>query len=125
MSTDTTTTPAPQAASFEQLDTCLIGASSDFILSCQKQKLTLDQAVAARHHASGAMVYASWNGATKVASWTVLAGRSSGSVSPVRSARKRGFETAISVPSKGPFFSVEARDAKGRRLATSPVTKLS
>jgi outer membrane protein assembly factor BamB len=82
-------------------------------------------AVAARRHAHGAMVYASWNGATEIASWTVLAGRSSGSVSPVRSERKRGFETAISVPSRGPFFSVEARDASGRRLATSPVTKLS
>ena len=82
-------------------------------------------AVAARHHADGAMVYASWNGATEVASWTVLTGRSSGSLTPARTARKRGFETAISVPGKGPYFAVEARDASGRRLATSLVTKLS
>lgn len=82
-------------------------------------------AVAARHHAHGALVYASWNGATDVASWTVLAGRSSGSLSQAGTARKHGFETAIPVPAKGPYFAVEARDAKGRVLRTSPVTKLA
>ena len=82
-------------------------------------------AAAARHHAGGAMLYASWNGATEVASWTALAGRTSGSLTQVGAARKHGFETAIPVASKGPFFAVEARDAKGRRLRTSPVTKLA
>jgi Arylsulfotransferase (ASST) len=82
-------------------------------------------AIAVRRHGSGAIAYVSWNGATEVASWTVLAGRHGGSVAQVGSARKHGFETAIPVASKGPFFSVEARDAKGRRLGTSPVTKLS
>ena len=32
-------------------------------------------AAAARHRSGGATVYASWNGATEVASWTVFAGR--------------------------------------------------
>lgn len=82
-------------------------------------------AAAARRHAGGAIVYASWNGATEVASWSVQAGRSSGSLTQVGAARKNGFETAIPVGSHGPFFAVEARDAKGRRLATSPVTKLA
>ncbi len=82
-------------------------------------------AVAARHHGSGAAVFASWNGATEVGSWTVLAGRSPGSLSQAGSARKRGFETVIPVASKGPYFAVEARDAKGRHLGTSPVTKLA
>ena len=81
-------------------------------------------AVAARHHASGAMVYASWNGATEVASWTVLTGRSAGSLAPAKSAPKRGFETAISVRGKGPYFAVEARDSRGRHLGTSPAAKL-
>jgi len=47
MSENTTGAIENTAASFEQLETCLIGASSDFIVACQKQKLTLDQAVAA------------------------------------------------------------------------------
>ncbi|MGI9005117.1 MAG: arylsulfotransferase family protein [Streptosporangiaceae bacterium] len=82
-------------------------------------------AAAARHHAGGAMVYASWNGATEVASWAVLAGRTSSTLTQVGAAHKHGFETAIPVRAKGPFFAAEARDAKGRRLSASPVTKLA
>jgi hypothetical protein len=80
-------------------------------------------AVAARHRAGGATVYASWNGATAVKSWTVLAGRAQTSLARIGSAPKSGFETAIAVRSKGPYFAVQALDAKGRALSTSlPVT---
>lgn len=76
-------------------------------------------AVAARHRSGGTTVYASWNGATEVASWTVYAGRDQGSLAAVGSAPKSGFETAIAVRSKGPCFAAEARDAKGHALARS------
>jgi Arylsulfotransferase (ASST) len=76
-------------------------------------------AVAARRRPGGATVYASWNGATDVASWSVLAGRAPTSLARVGAARKSGFETAIAVPSKGPYFGVEARDAKSRVLSRS------
>jgi hypothetical protein len=60
-------------------------------------------------------VYASWNGATTVARWQVLAG-----ANVVATAPRTGFETAIAVPAgtTGPF-AVRALDAGGRTLATS------
>jgi hypothetical protein len=82
-------------------------------------------AVAARRRPSGAMVYASWNGATEVASWRVLAGKAKNALAPVASARKSGFETAIAVRSKGPYFAAEARDAKGHVLARSNPVKIT
>ncbi len=81
-------------------------------------------AVAARHRSGGATVYASWNGATEVKSWAVLAGKASSNLSEVGSARKAGFETAMSVPNRGPWFAVEARDAKGRVLGRSRTVKI-
>jgi hypothetical protein len=76
-------------------------------------------AVAARRRPGGSTVYASWNGATEVASWSVLAGAAQTRLTRVRAAPKSGFETAIAVPRKGPYFAVEARDAKGRALSRS------
>jgi len=62
----------------------------------------------------GGVLYVSWNGATEVARWQVLA---SGSV--VAGARKSGFETQIPVSSTASSFTVRALDAHGRTLATS------
>ena len=82
-------------------------------------------AAAARHRTGGATVYASWNGATDVRSWAVLAGPTRTSLTSVGTASKTGFETAISVPSKGPYFAVQARNAKGQVLSKSAVVKIS
>jgi hypothetical protein len=79
---------------------------------------------AARHRSGGATVYASWNGATSVASWRVFAGKSRSALHEVGSGRRSGFETAIAVRSKGPYFAVEARDAKGKVLAKSAPVKI-
>jgi hypothetical protein len=43
-------------------------------------------------------VYASWNGATQVVSWRVLAGAATSALRPVAAARNRTFETAIRTP---------------------------
>ena len=82
-------------------------------------------AVAARRRSGGATVYASWNGATEVASWNVLAGRTQSSLIAVNSASKNGFETAIPVSNKGPYFAVEPRDATGHVLSRSRPVKVS
>jgi hypothetical protein len=63
--------------------------------------------------AADGAVYASWNGATEVARWQVLAG-----AKVVASARRTGFETRIPVTGAGPF-TVRALDATGRALGTS------
>lgn len=64
-------------------------------------------------------VYASWNGATGVATWEALAGPSVDALEPVGSAPREGFETAITMQSEGPYFAVRALDAAGDVLGTS------
>jgi Arylsulfotransferase (ASST) len=68
-------------------------------------------------------VYASWNGATQVASWRVLAGGSSHALAPIAAAPRGGFETAIAVPGAQAFVAVQALDASGAVLGTSPTIK--
>jgi hypothetical protein len=68
-------------------------------------------------------VYASWNGATTVASWRVLAGASSATLAPAASAPKGGFETAISTPGQPAYVAVQALDAAGNVLGTSHIIK--
>jgi hypothetical protein len=77
-------------------------------------------AVAAASGPDGSMtVYASWNGATDVASWDALAGSSAATLDVVGTAPRDGFETAISVHSFAPLVAVQARDLAGHILAAS------
>jgi Arylsulfotransferase (ASST) len=63
-------------------------------------------------------VYASWNGATGVQAWRVLAGPSSSALQALATARKQGFETEVRIPSE-PYVSVQALNSAGRVLGTS------
>ena len=74
---------------------------------------------AVRNNGGKATVYASWDGATQVASWRVLAGSSTGSLKGVASKTKNGFETAI--PLSGTFraYKVQALDSSHHVLGTS------
>ncbi len=70
-------------------------------------------------------LYTSWNGATEVATWQVLAGPSPVRMKPVGAAAPReGFETAITVNTAEPYIGVQARDGSGRVLGTSKAIKL-
>jgi hypothetical protein len=80
--------------------------------------------VAAKSSGGGSLsVSVSWNGATRVASWRVLAGASSGSLTPVASTAKSGFQTTVTAPSAGPYVAVQALDGSGNVLAVSPTVK--
>ncbi|HXB15948.1 MAG TPA: arylsulfotransferase family protein [Solirubrobacteraceae bacterium] len=80
-------------------------------------------ALAAKASGGGLSVAVSWNGATEVASWRVLAGSSASALSPAASAAKRGFETTIAVPGKGPWVKVEALDPQGNAIGASATVK--
>jgi Arylsulfotransferase (ASST) len=69
----------------------------------------------------GGVLYASWNGATLVSSWRVLAGADPSALSPVAQVARGGFETAITLPAGtvGPDVSVQALDGAGRVLGAS------
>ncbi|MGH3188561.1 MAG: arylsulfotransferase family protein [Streptosporangiaceae bacterium] len=71
------------------------------------------------NQAGGSTVYASWNGATELASWTVLAGKTSIDLTQVGSQPHSGFESTITVNTDGPYFAVTAHDASGGVLGRS------
>lgn len=64
------------------------------------------------------IVAASWNGATSVAGWRVLTGRTDAGLSAVTTVAREGFETTVQVPA-APNVAVQALDASGAVLATS------
>lgn len=76
-------------------------------------------AAAATPTANGTTVYASWNGATQIATWRVLAGPTPRSLSVVAQRPYNGFETGIATSSTAPYFAVQALDAGGQVLGTS------
>jgi hypothetical protein len=73
----------------------------------------------------GIVAYASWNGATAVASWRLLAGADPHALAPVASAPRTGFETAISASSSGAYLAVQALNASGAVLGFSAPVALS
>jgi hypothetical protein len=63
-------------------------------------------------------VAVSWNGATEVATWRVLAGDDADDLEPVAEAGKDGFETIIRIE-RAAAVAVEALDASGEVLERS------
>jgi hypothetical protein len=74
-----------------------------------------------------ATAYASWNGATGVAAWRVLAGARPDALAAVAEAPRTSFETAITLPAGvvGPYATVQALDAAGAVLGTASAARLS
>ena len=66
-------------------------------------------------------VYASWNGATDVARWQLLAGSSKSDLVPVATVAKSGFETAVHAKTSRRYLAMRALSGSGRVLATSRV----
>jgi EmrB/QacA subfamily drug resistance transporter len=84
------------------------------------EPLSAPAGAAARTNNAHTTVYASWNGATQVGSWRVLAGSGAGGrMRAVASAAKSGFETPIAVGPGYASFKVQALDAHGRIIGTS------
>jgi hypothetical protein len=76
---------------------------------------------------SAGTVYASWNGATLVASWRVLVGATTHSLKPVAEATRSGFETAIALPTgtAGRYVTVQALDGTGLVLGTAATARVA
>ena len=68
-------------------------------------------------------LYASWNGATEVADWEVLAGPGPDRLEPAGSVPRKGFETAIKVTTTEPYVSVRAKGTSGKVLGTAKAVK--
>ena len=68
-------------------------------------------------------VYVSWNGATEVATWEVLAGPRPGQLESLGSVPRNGFETAILAQTSDPYVAVRANNGSGRVLGASKPVK--
>jgi len=72
------------------------------------------------------VVHASWNGATDLASWRVLAGKRRAVLKAQATIPVSGFESSTTLPLKYAYAAVQALDSRGRVLGTSnPVAVLS
>jgi hypothetical protein len=69
-------------------------------------------------------LYATWNGATEVATWEVLVGPRPGQLESVDSFPRDGFETAMLVQTSDPYVAVRAKDRFGQVLGASTPVKL-
>jgi hypothetical protein len=65
------------------------------------------------------VVYASWNGATEVALWEVLAGPHPDQLESLGSIPRDGFETVMLVQTSDPYVAVRAKHRSGRVLGAS------
>jgi hypothetical protein len=70
------------------------------------------------------IVHMSWNGATELASWRVLAGEHPDSLTVRATTPASGFESSTSLPRKYGYVAVQALDAAGRVLGTSPARRV-
>ena len=70
------------------------------------------------------IVHASWNGATEVASWRVLAGRQAGPLTALATIPASGFESSTTLPAKYARVAVQALDATGAVLGTSTTVRV-
>ena len=68
-------------------------------------------------------LYVSWNGATDVATWQVLAGPDPSQLEPPGFAPKRGFETAVTVNTAESYVAVQAGSATGRMLGSTEAVR--
>jgi len=75
---------------------------------------------AVRRTRAATTVYASWNGATEVSRWQILAGSAPHGLSVVSAGRRRGFETAFRLRAGNYlYFAVRALSSAGQVLGTS------
>ncbi len=68
-------------------------------------------------------VYASWNGATEVAKWELLAGNTPNDLSSQITVNASGFETTIPAVTSLPYLMVRALDSSGRVLGETSVPR--
>ena len=70
------------------------------------------------------IVHASWNGATGVSAWRVLAGQHPGATAALATITATGFESATTLPQKYAYVVVQALDSAGHVLGTSQTVQV-
>jgi len=81
-------------------------------------------AITAKRNGSSVTVLTSWNGATEVASWQVLAGASPSSLTALRTVPRSGFQTLATVTTSAAYIETRALDSNGNMLGSSTPLRL-
>jgi hypothetical protein len=76
-------------------------------------------AVAERISEDDVRVYASWNGATELPNWEVLAGPQPNRLKPVKTVPRDDFETTIVVRTAESYVGIRAKDSSGHVLGST------
>ncbi len=75
-------------------------------------------AVVASTSGKSTTIFASWNGATTVASWRALGGSSATTLKPLATVRKNGFEGKLTIPASK-YVAVQALSSSGQVIKVS------
>lgn len=86
---------------------------------------TLPTAIARHTGRVKTTVHAIWNGATDVARWRILAGRTATHLRPLRTVAWNGLDTTVKIPGRPKRVKVVALDARGSVVATSKPVRAS
>ena len=78
--------------------------------------------IAVKRRGAGATVYASFNGSTETAYWSVHGGAARNALRRLTVVRRNGFETTVHLRNAPAHLAVKALDANRRPIATSRVT---
>ena len=70
------------------------------------------------------IVHASWNGATGVAAWRVLAGSGPTALKAVSEIPSQSFESSLTLPKRYSYVQVQALDSAGGTLASSAAARV-
>jgi Arylsulfotransferase (ASST) len=81
-------------------------------------------AVVAKRSGASVTVQTSWNGATDVASWLVLAGVSPSSLTPLTTVPRSGFQTTATVTTGARYVQTRALDRSGNALGSSAPSRV-
>jgi hypothetical protein len=81
-------------------------------------------AAVARRTTGASYLHVSWNGATEVAAWALLAGKSASALARVATVPRRGFETRLELPSASGYAATVALDRRGARLGQSATVRV-
>ena len=85
-----------------------------------------DPVIAVERDAAGAtMAWVSWNGATGVAAWELLAGAGGDSLDAAGRVARDGFESRLPIPDGAEVIAIRALDRRGRPLGTSRSTNVA
>ncbi|MGZ4439672.1 MAG: arylsulfotransferase family protein [Gaiellaceae bacterium] len=87
-------------------------------------KPTVPPLLVTRPSPSGRIGYASWNGATEVASWQLLAGPAAGALQEALTKSRGGFETRLPIPKGMRYAAVVALDEAGNELRRSKTIRV-